>query len=128
MKDESKIWLDYAEENLKSAKVLLKSELLNPCLQNIQQTIEKALKSILIEKTTKLKKTHSINDLKNILQNNGISIQLSDDECDFLDSIYLPSKYPIGNVLPYFEPGHEICNQAIKIAERVLNLAQDILK
>ena len=66
MKDESKIWLDYAQENLKSAEVLLNSELFNPCLQNVQQSIEKALKSILIEKSTKLKRTHSINDLKNI--------------------------------------------------------------
>ncbi len=128
MKDESKIWLDYAEENLKSAKVLLNSELFNPCLQNVQQSIEKALKSILVEKSTKLKKTHSINGLKNILQNNGISIELSDDECDFLDSIYLPSKYPIGNVLPYFEPDHEICIRAITIAERVFNIAQGILE
>ena len=36
MKDETKKWLEYAEENLHSANVLLDSELFNPCLQNAQ--------------------------------------------------------------------------------------------
>lgn len=65
MKNEAKIWLEYAKENLKSSKVLLESKLYNPCLQNIQQSVEKAIKAILIEKSIVLKKTHSINELKN---------------------------------------------------------------
>ncbi len=32
MKDETKKWLEYAEENLRSARLLLDSKLLNPCL------------------------------------------------------------------------------------------------
>ena len=59
MKDETKSWLDYAKENLKSAQVLLKSNLHNPCLQNVQQCTEKALKALLIEHSYKLKKTHN---------------------------------------------------------------------
>ena len=34
-------------------------------------------------------------------------------------SIYLPSKYPLGAVLPDFEPDMEICEQCMAIAERV---------
>ena len=128
MNDETQIWLDYSIENLQSAEVLLASELYNPCLQNVQQCVEKALKSLLIENSIKLKKTHSINELKNILKNNGIEVDISDDECDFLDSIYLPSKYPFGNVLPFFEPDQDICNQSIATANRVLNILQNILK
>ena len=67
MKDETKKWLDYADENRRSAKVLLDSELFNPCLQNAQQAIEKMLKAVLIESATKVKKTHSINELVKIL-------------------------------------------------------------
>lgn len=44
MKDDAKIWLQYSEENLQSAKLLLESGLLNPCLQNVQQCVEKLLK------------------------------------------------------------------------------------
>ena len=43
MKKETKRWLEYANENLQSAEILLDSHLYNPTLQNIQQTIEKYL-------------------------------------------------------------------------------------
>jgi HEPN domain-containing protein len=50
MKDEAKIWLNYSEENLKSSEILLQNSLYNPCLQNAQQCVEKALKALLIKK------------------------------------------------------------------------------
>ena len=56
MKDEIKLWLDYSKENLESSKVLLNPRLFNPCLQNVQQCIEKTLKSILIESSITVKK------------------------------------------------------------------------
>jgi len=83
MKDEAQIWLDYAEENLESAKV-----------------------------SAPLKKTHDILDLKITLDDLNISLDLTEDECDFLNSIYLPSKYPVGSALPDHDPGIEICNEA----------------
>ncbi len=117
MKDETRTWLNYAEENLASAKVLQKSELFNPCLQNVQQSVEKALKALFVENSIQFKKTHNIAELKNTLLDAGIEINISDDDCDFLDSIYLPSKYPLANVLPFYEPDLKICDQAIGIAE-----------
>jgi HEPN domain-containing protein len=44
MKDESRTCLKYVNENLRSAGLLLNSSLLNLCLQNIQQAVEKLLK------------------------------------------------------------------------------------
>ena len=119
MKDETQTWLKYANENLRSAKLLLESNLFNPCLQNIQQAVEKWLKALIVESSLKLKKTHSINELRNTLVAGGIGVDLTEDECDFLDSLYLPSKYPIGSVLPDFEPDMEICTQCMDIAERM---------
>ena len=127
MKDETRTWLNYAEENLASAKVLQKSELFNPCLQNVQQSVEKALKALFVENAIKFKKTHNIAELKNTLLDAGIKIKISDDDCDFLDSIYLPSKYPLANVLPFYEPDLKICNQAVEIAENTLNFVHNIL-
>jgi len=127
MKDETTIWLDYSKENLESAKILLESELFNPCLQNIQQCVEKALKALLIENSIKLKRTHSIYELKNILSNNGLNAEISDDDCEFLDSIYLPSKYPVSSVLPYYQPDFTICNKGIAIAEGVVNFVIKML-
>ncbi len=63
MKDEAKVWLDYANENLASAQILLDHDLFNPCLQNAQQSVEKMLKALLIEIGIKVIRTHSIAEL-----------------------------------------------------------------
>lgn len=123
MKDETGTWIIYSRENLASAKVLLESNLFNSCLQNIQQCLEKALKAILVEKAFGLKKTHSIMELKNTLKKHEIEIDISDDECDLMDSVYLPSKYPISSILPSYKPNYELCSKSISVAERVLKQA-----
>jgi HEPN domain-containing protein len=128
MQEETKCWLTYSEENLEAAKVLLESNLYNPCLQSIQQSIEKALKSLFIEKAIPFKKTHNIMELKTILGKNGISIILSEDECDFIDSIYLPTKYPVGSALPSFYPGEKICKDSISLAEKVIKEVKGLIK
>jgi HEPN domain-containing protein len=43
MKEETKFWLKYSEENFDSAIILLKSKLFNPCLQNVQQFVGRRL-------------------------------------------------------------------------------------
>ena len=121
MQEETKRWIAYAEENYEAAKILLESEFFNPCLHNVQQAIEKALKSLFIERIIPFKKTHNILELKTILENNGVMIDLTEDECDFLDSIYLPTKYPIGSALPLFYPDKVICKNSILLADRVIN-------
>ena len=128
MKDETNKWLEYADENLRSAKVLLDSELFSPCLQNAQQAVEKMLKAVLVESATKLKKTHSINELVSILAEKGLNVEITEDECDLLDSIYLPSKYPIGGILPDFEPDLQTCRKCLALAEHLWNSVINILE
>ena len=119
MKDETKQWIKYANENLQSAQILLESYLYNPSLQNSQQSIEKYIKAYFIENGLKLQKTHNILSLNEILKQNNIFLNITDDEIDLIDTIYLSSKYPFGSVLPDFEPDKSICLQCIKIANIV---------
>ena len=72
MKEEAKIWLDYSRENLQSSEILFESNLYNPCLQNAQQSIEKAFKAVLFENGIPVKKTHDIFELNQILIKNRI--------------------------------------------------------
>lgn len=116
------------EENYKASKVLLENELYNACLHNAQQCIEKALKSLFIEKAIPFKKTHNILELKTTLEKHSIIIDLSEDECDFIDSIYLPAKYPVGSALPLFYPDKEICESSITLTDRVLKDVNNLLK
>jgi HEPN domain-containing protein len=124
MSDEAGTWLRYAEENLRSARLLLEHGLLNPCLQNAQQAVEKALKAILIARAIPLRRTHSIQELANLLATNGLPSGITAEECNLLDAIYLPSKYPLGSALPDFDPDEEVCRQCVQIAERVAALAK----
>lgn len=127
MKDETKNWLEYANENLLSAQ-LLAGRLFNPCLQNVQQAVEKVLKALLVESDIKFLKTHSITELVGLLVKNGKSINITQDDCELLDSIYLPSKYPLGGVLPDFEPDEKTCQKCLEIAERVFNSVEKHLE
>lgn len=127
MRDETKRWLRFADENLRAAELLLESELHNPCLQNIQQTVEKILKAVLVEHSIGPKRTHSINELAALLKSRSCGIDIDEDECDLLDSIYIPSKYPLGSALPDFEPARDICERCIDIAKRVRNSAMKSL-
>jgi len=124
MSDEAGTWLRYAEENLQSARLLLEHGLLNPCLQNAQQAVEKALKAILIARAVPLRRRHSIQELANLLAATGPPSGVTAEECNLLDAIYLPSKYPLGSALPDFEPDEEVCRQCVQIAERVAALAR----
>jgi HEPN domain-containing protein len=128
MKDETKKWLNYADENLRSAKILLESDIYNPTLQNVQQAVEKMLKALCIEFSLKFRKTHSINELVTLLNTKHIEVGLAPDERDLLDSIYLPSKYPLTSVLPDFEPDVKICKKCITIAENLRKSVDKILQ
>jgi HEPN domain-containing protein len=128
MKDETREWLRYAAENQTSASLLLAHGLYNPCLQNAQQAVEKLLKALLVESAGQVKKTHSISDLKGLLLTEGIDTDLTADECEFLDTIYLPSKYPLGSALPDYDPGQESCARALDMVQRVADFVDRRLK
>jgi len=127
MKDETKIWMKYADENLKSARLLLDGSLFNACLQNIQQSVEKSLKALLVEFSIKLIKTHSIGKLTAALAEHDVDVDITEDERDLLDTIYLPSKYPLGGVIPDFEPDADICRQCLSISKKVIKSVKDHL-
>ncbi len=126
MNDDVRIWLEYAEENLRSARVLFEDGLLNPCLQNAQQAVEKALKAMLIARGQPLRRTHSIFELVTLLSTLGISADITEEECNLFDSIYLPSKYPLGSALPSFIPSEDLCNECLNAAVRILAQAMRV--
>jgi HEPN domain-containing protein len=104
MSDESALWLRYAEGNRQAATVCFYNGLLNPSIQNAQQAVEKALKGLCLLKGIPLRRTHSITGLRHDLLQSGVDCGIDEEDCSLLDSVYLPSKYPLGAVLPDFDP------------------------
>jgi len=125
MSDEAKVWLQYARENLQVAEMTFQAGLLNPCLQNAQQTVEKALKALWIHRMMPVKRTHSIRDLNHDLEMIGLETGLTEEDCNLLDSIYVGSKYPLDSVLPYSPPDAGIARRCLELARQVLALAED---
>lgn len=128
MSDEALIWLQYARENLQVAEMTFAAALLNPCLQNAQQTVEKALKAIRIHRNMRLRQTHSIRDLNRSLARTGIETGLSEEDCELLDSIYIISKYPLHSVLPESPPDLSTCQRCLDVARHVLSTAENAVR
>lgn len=119
MKDETLIWISYANENFDVAKLALEHGHLNSSLQNAQQAIEKILKAVVVERDIKFSLTHGIRELVRVLLEQGVAVNIYDDEMDLIDTIYLPSKYPIYSALPDAVPDQVICRDVLNIAKRV---------
>jgi HEPN domain-containing protein len=128
MKDETRTWVSYADENLDVAELTLGHGHLNACLQNVQQAVEKYLKAVIVERGMQFRRTHSIRELVAILAAENIRISIDDDEMDLMDAIYVPSKYPIYSALPHMIPDTTICHNALNIAHRVREIIVGILK
>jgi len=112
-------WMVYAEENLAVAKIALEHRYYNACLQNVQQAVEKYLKAVLLHRLETFPRTHSIKMLNARLNEVDVSLGLSEEECELLDTIYIPSKYPLGDALPDFRPQEDLAGQCVSIGERV---------
>ena len=56
MKDETRVWLSYADENLDVAGLSLDHGHLNACLQNAQQAVEKYLKAVVVERNLEFRR------------------------------------------------------------------------
>ena len=119
MSAEHKAWVEYADENLEIARLALDRGYCNACLQNVQQAVEKYLKAVLMFQRNEFPRTHSIEMLVQKLAANSMDISISEEETELLDSVYIPSKYPLGSALPDFSPDGDTCNRCLDIAGRV---------
>lgn len=119
MKDETRLWLDYATENLEIARIALERGFFNACLQNVQQVIEKSLKAYLVENVKDFPRTHSIRELVRLVGGEPV-VGLSGEDTDLIDAIYIPSKYPVFGVLPGEFADQEVCMRCLQMAERTI--------
>jgi len=111
--------MSYADENLEMCELALEHGHLNACLQNAQQAAEKYLKAVIVERGLKLRRTHSIRELVGILADQEIAMDISQEEMDLLDAIYMPSKYPDYSALPDAGADEGMCREASGIARKV---------
>jgi len=87
-------WLDLADHNLKAAEILFHAHHFTDVIGcEIQQALEKSLKSLLANRNAKIPKTHNLVELY-VLQSD---INLEEYELSFLDQAtlyYIGDRYP----------------------------------
>ena len=114
MKEEIKKWFEKAEEDFDTAEYNLKGKKLEVCAFFLQQSAEKALKSLYIKKFSKLFKTHDLILLSKKVGAPGKIIEY----CKELSPAYQYTRYPD---LP-------VAKDLEKMIGKFLNNTREILK
>ncbi len=122
MKERSKAWLEFAARDIEAARKLADDEYLaNIVLFHSQQCIEKCLKAVLEEYDQNVPKIHGVNRLYSLIAEHiSTTLSINDDELDFIDDVYIDTRYP-GNfgLLPSGFPKKEEAEFLFNIAERL---------
>lgn len=120
MRKVTESWLKDAQDELKSASVLLEHGMYRAACYHSQQSVEKGLKALILEKGESLERTHDIPGLLNKADSLGWNLSLPMDDAVFLNSIY-KGRYPTEEgLLPYGEPLKEDAEKAVSSAERLM--------
>lgn len=130
MKERSKAWLEFAARDIEAARKLADDEYLaNVVLFHSQQCVEKCLKAILEEYDQNVPKIHGVNRLYSLITaNTDITLPVTADELDFIDDVYIDTRYS-GNfgLLPSGFPKKDDAGFLLDIAEKLYKTTNDEL-
>ncbi|MEW5996674.1 MAG: HEPN domain-containing protein [Candidatus Micrarchaeota archaeon] len=116
MREETKEWLERARRDFKAAKYNYEGDLYEVAAFLCQQSAEKALKAVYIEKFGELVKTHDLHFLGKKL---GAPQEIM-DSCKELSTYFVESRYPGG----YARFGAQNIMEALRKAGMVLEWAK----
>lgn len=95
MEDDANRWLVYAQDDLKTAQLLLERSEIAPWVScfHAQQAAEKALKSLLVRHQRAFPKTHDLLTLKRLLPA-GTNLNVTDSDLALLGAWAVEARYP----------------------------------
>jgi HEPN domain-containing protein len=119
-------WLRRARSNLERARAGKVSEgiLYEDLCFDCEQAVEKSLKALLVHIDVPFPRTHSIANLIELIEDNGIDVEDDFKESISLTAYAVSTRYP-GNFEPVYEEEYQ---EALKIAERVFNWVRKIIE
>lgn len=124
---EAKKWMDFAWEDIRSAKALLKDEIFNHVCFHSHQCVEKCLKSFIRYSKKDLPKTHNLNDLLRICKEiSPFLLKEYELEVQKLDQYYVPTRYPdaVLGSLPDGLPNESDAQNALLWAEEIYSIIE----
>ena len=125
MREDTKRWVEYANMDLKLAKLALDNEIYVYSSYHSQQAVEKFLKAFLIDNDNPYPRTHDIKFLINLCKEIDRDFEyLFEIEADKLTFCAIETRYPEVE----YEISEEEAREAIEIAEKVREFILNKLK
>jgi len=128
MKETTKDWLTFAEDDLIAAKTLSNDDRLTSLVSfHCQQCLEKCFKAVIEEQDKSFVKSHDLLRLQLFAE-----IQLSDLETKLLsmiNEVYIDGRYPgdLG-LLPYGKPTIPQAHEFIQLCDSIFNRIRETLQ
>ena len=116
-----KLWLLYAADDLKSAKVLLNEGIYNISCFHSQQVVEKLFKAFIAAYDQPIPRTHNLIRLHKLCEDLfGEKLEFDNEKLILLNDVYIDSRYPADfGVLPSGQPGEQEANMAYSHAKDI---------
>lgn len=123
-------WLLYAENDLKTAKAALDEGITNTACFHTQQTVEKCLKAILLDKEQEVPRTHDLLFLLEKAQSYSPELSKFSENAKFLNQFYIPMRYPDAFPGSAAEslPNRQDSERAIELAGEILNFVKSTIR
>lgn len=127
MNEESKRWLRFAEEDLQMAQLAASQKIYNQVCFHAQQSVEKALKALLVAQGQLPPRTHRLGDLLTLLDIEPFASNL---EIQLMDRFYIPTRYPdaLPGALPEGLPGKKDADEAYTTARETLSVIKNLIE
>jgi HEPN domain-containing protein len=111
-------WIRSAEEDLVWARVSLEAKLFTRSCFAAQQSVEKALKALLVARTAAYPRVHTLLELLSLVVEVDPSLQDFRPQCEVLDKYYTPTRYPEFVEEGQFDSAR--AKEALELAEEVV--------
>ena len=120
MREGLKAWIQQAEEDLRTAEYLRSGGFFRGACYHAQQSVEKSIKTMLLNRGWELEKIHSIHRLLAIADEYRLPATLQPTDIDFMDEIYR-GRYPAeSGLLPLGTPTKDDADRAVSVAKQTL--------
>jgi uncharacterized protein len=128
MRKSTEVWLREAEDELASSQILAQHARHRGATLHGQQSVEKCLKALVIEKGESPERTHDLLHLLAHAERLGWRVDVETEDAVFLNSVY-KGRYPSDEgLLPHGDPDESDSARAVAIAARVLASTQALLR
>jgi HEPN domain-containing protein len=124
------LWLQYASDDLRSAKVLLTEKIYNISCFHSQQVVEKLFKAFIAAYDQSIPRTHNLIRLHKICEDlYGGKLEFDNEKLILLNDVYIDSRYPADfGALPSGQPSEKEASKVYLCAKEIAAIFRPLVE